>query len=59
MPNEERGALVRYVCGRDIALRCPRPRTAGGTNRARPTNCIRPLRRWTRRGRRSAPSLPR
>ena len=42
--------------GRDIALRCPRPRRAGGTN----AQCSwGKLRRWTRRGRRSAPSLPR
>src|SRR6266540_2673004 len=50
--------LVRQVAGRDIALRCPRPRAAGGTGRAwratRATRCA----ATTRRGRRSAPSLP-
>ncbi len=44
--------------GRDAALRRPRPRTSGRNKsnlwrKSRP-----PLRRWTRRGQRSAPSLP-
>lgn len=54
--------LLRRPCrlapGRHIAARCPRPRPVGATNAHGCRRLSRWLRRWTRRARPSAPSLP-
>src|ERR1041385_6252586 len=49
---------VRFILGRVVALRQPRPRSAGGTNHTQYPNWVIRCAALRGAGRRSAPSLP-